>query len=288
MKKEIPNCPESEQIAALIDGKLADGPRREALSHVTSCPSCYETFSETARFVDQSSQAVARENPVRESQASRTNPVAAFFRGRFFKRAQWAVLTPTAAVLLVLILVGGNSTAKGWGHLKTAVNTSEQTRSSPTFPYWIFDPGPAAETDAATGRETETGGKPAPQFQLIQALSDFENAWIKNKRTWQGILVANLMLERYEEAHRVAQDEVPKRFADHPQIQVVASLSKFLYGLERKDKKLQQRGLEQMLGLQRGGSQMALYNLNIMYRQIGNEETAGRYEQMYREKYDKP
>ncbi len=44
------SCPDSEELAALIDGTVAAHDRKRLLQHVEGCPTCFEVFSETARY----------------------------------------------------------------------------------------------------------------------------------------------------------------------------------------------------------------------------------------------
>ncbi len=56
---ELTRCPDLEQLAALLDGRLTDAERSQLLSHIDSCESCFEVFGEAARFVAESEQQAA-------------------------------------------------------------------------------------------------------------------------------------------------------------------------------------------------------------------------------------
>jgi hypothetical protein len=45
-------CPDTEDIAAFLEGKLPADQRRRMLHHLAICHSCYEVFAGAARFLE--------------------------------------------------------------------------------------------------------------------------------------------------------------------------------------------------------------------------------------------
>lgn len=48
---DVGQCPSIEDIAALVDGKLAGNEKEQIIAHITKCQDCYEIFSETSRTI---------------------------------------------------------------------------------------------------------------------------------------------------------------------------------------------------------------------------------------------
>jgi hypothetical protein len=91
-------CPTDEEIAAYIDGNL-DGPERERVTgHLASCEDCYAVYSETARFLTDSSPVIPEEDAMFDDKV-----VSFPSRTKFV--ARWGSL----AALLLLGIGGGAS-----------------------------------------------------------------------------------------------------------------------------------------------------------------------------------
>src|SRR5688500_13958296 len=50
MTPEPDTCPDLEEIAAFLDGKLSGAERARTVAHLAECESCYEIFAGAARF----------------------------------------------------------------------------------------------------------------------------------------------------------------------------------------------------------------------------------------------
>ena len=91
-------CPADEQLAAYIDGVLGPAESRQVTEHLASCADCFEVYSETARFLVDSSPA-SPEDAAREA-ALAGKGVVRFptLAERRRQVAQWGAI---AALLLV-------------------------------------------------------------------------------------------------------------------------------------------------------------------------------------------
>src|SRR5260370_30538745 len=89
------DCPDLEDIAALLDGKLTARERARLTEHLAGCESCYEIFAGAAHILDDSReelQPAATPHPFeRPRQARALRP-----------RAWWAAAAPAAALAATL------------------------------------------------------------------------------------------------------------------------------------------------------------------------------------------
>jgi hypothetical protein len=102
----LADCPELEDLAAFLDGKLTAEERARITDHLANCESCYEVFAGTARFLedtrDQQSlppphQPVAPQRPFERWR----EPRAPRFRRRWVTAAAAAGLMAATAGLLL-------------------------------------------------------------------------------------------------------------------------------------------------------------------------------------------
>jgi hypothetical protein len=93
--------PRTEDLAAFLDGRLGAPQSGVIVSHVASCPECYEVLSEAIRFVDEES-AEATLDGEEEEGLSRPRRTWRVIRGPFAWRVGLATLAAAALVVLVV------------------------------------------------------------------------------------------------------------------------------------------------------------------------------------------
>ncbi|MGB5163537.1 MAG: hypothetical protein WBQ27_20690 [Thermoanaerobaculia bacterium] len=80
-------CPEIEQLAALLDARLGGKEREQVVEHLNQCEACYEIFAETLRFKQEETES----GRLIEHPATR-------------RRFTWAAASMAAAAVLALIV----------------------------------------------------------------------------------------------------------------------------------------------------------------------------------------
>lgn len=122
-------CPTDEEIAAYIDGNLDRVERERVTEHLVSCEDCYAVYSETVRFLIDSSPATTQEDAMLDDKL-----VAFPSRTKFV--ARWGSLAA-----LLLVGVGGGAS---FYLLRppSALSTEDLTASLPQPPagsqgFWI-------------------------------------------------------------------------------------------------------------------------------------------------------
>lgn len=93
-------CPGPETIAAFIDGCLGRAERRRVVEHLAGCETCYETFADAVRFLDEDRESEGEEAEVLEPPSGRWRP------------RLWMVLPLAAAAGLALVVAG--PLLRGW------------------------------------------------------------------------------------------------------------------------------------------------------------------------------
>jgi hypothetical protein len=95
-------CPTDEELAAYIDGGLSKAEKRRVEKHLAACADCFEIYSETARFLVDTSPA-SPEEVARERELAASGKVVRFpLAERVRPAAQWLSIAA-----LLLIGVGG-------------------------------------------------------------------------------------------------------------------------------------------------------------------------------------
>jgi|GEM_PF-1157219 len=60
--RSVQVCPDPEELAAYIDRTLPKEDRQRIAEHLSSCPDCYEVFSETVRLLEEDEEEAGAEN----------------------------------------------------------------------------------------------------------------------------------------------------------------------------------------------------------------------------------
>jgi Putative zinc-finger len=99
---ETPTCPTDEDLAAFLDGMLAEPERARIIAHLADCESCYEIFAGAAHFM-QDDVPVEKEVPV----AAYASPRGRLLPFPFNKEGagvarRWGIPAAAAAAMLVL------------------------------------------------------------------------------------------------------------------------------------------------------------------------------------------
>ena len=74
LKDNISRCPDIEQLAAFIDGRLEGAAHSNVVGHLDSCERCYEIFTETVRFQQETAAEVGESEPVSTAAWWQTTP----------------------------------------------------------------------------------------------------------------------------------------------------------------------------------------------------------------------
>lgn len=118
-------CPDLEELAAFVDGRLAGGARASVVEHLASCEDCYEVYAETLRVVED----LEAEPAAVEDEAADDDLAPVVLHPRSFPWA-WpaaaAALAAAAAVVLVVLLPV--ATSRTSGELVAVAGIGGQTR----------------------------------------------------------------------------------------------------------------------------------------------------------------
>ena len=182
MRRDARRCPDSETLAAFIDGKLTGPERERVVEHLADCADCYFVFSESTRAAADADAAGADDR-------SRFRVIRAWF-GR--PRVVWpsVALAAAAALLIASRLPLGSSTPAGLVELVAAVGTERtvEPRLSGGFAY-----GPLKATRGA-------GTEASPEVRLAAAKLEQALSERRTAANLDAVGVAHLVTRRPADA----------------------------------------------------------------------------------------
>lgn len=134
-------CPDLEELAAFVDGRLEDDARAAVVEHLASCEDCYEVYAETLRVIeDLEAEPVAVDDEAANDDLA---PVVRHPRSFPWAWPTAAAALAAAAVVLVLRLPDFLSTSRTSGELVAVAGIRGETDLGEWYAHgWSTTRGP--------------------------------------------------------------------------------------------------------------------------------------------------
>ena len=282
-------CPPAEDLAAFVDHKL-DGDRREkTLLHIVQCSDCYETFSETARFLDRTApQTMAVATDTEPDKAKKTGH--GMIRAVFSPKTQVGFLAVAASYLVVMLFVSGATLRKSIAETeRLCKEVSGASAGAP--PYVAGLMGSFGIQGTYQGTSLRSGeNRRRPELQKFDEKADrIERAFLKTSdrpKAWLGLVSVNLLLERKQKAYRWA-GQGKELFPNHFGIRSAFYFTQFLCAEEEDENETKVDALTEMKNLQHENPgedsemQAYWYNLGYMFEKMNQCQEAKRSYEKY-------